>query len=90
MFTSKTLSFLRSLKRNNQREWFHERRDQYELHCRQPMTAVIERLADDLRSFAPELIAEPTHAPPAGMGEEQFMGSLHHRRCAVGGAYEGH
>ena len=25
MFTSKTLSFLRSLKRNNKREWFHER-----------------------------------------------------------------
>ena len=37
MFTSKTLSFLRSLKRNNKREWFHERRDQYETHCRQPM-----------------------------------------------------
>ena len=30
MFTPKTLSFLRSLKRNNKREWFHERRDQYE------------------------------------------------------------
>ena len=25
MFTPKTLSFLRSLKRNNEREWFHER-----------------------------------------------------------------
>jgi uncharacterized protein (TIGR02453 family) len=59
MFTPKTLSFLRSLKRNNKREWFHERRDQYELHCRQPMTAVIERLADDFRSFAPDLIADP-------------------------------
>ena len=59
MFTPKTLSFLRSLKRNNEREWFHERRDQYEMHCRQPMTAVIERLADDFRSFAPDLIADP-------------------------------
>jgi uncharacterized protein (TIGR02453 family) len=59
MFTAKTLSFLRSLKRNNQREWFHERREQYELHCRQPMTAVIERLADDFRSFAPDLVADP-------------------------------
>jgi uncharacterized protein (TIGR02453 family) len=59
MFTPKTLSFLRSLKRNNKREWFHERRDQYELHCRQPMAAIIERLADDFRSFAPEMLADP-------------------------------
>jgi uncharacterized protein (TIGR02453 family) len=59
MFTSKTLSFLRSLKRNNKREWFHERRDQYEAHCRQPMIAVIERLADDFKSFAPDHVADP-------------------------------
>lgn len=59
MFTPKTLSFLRSLKRNNTREWFHERRDQYERHCKQPMIAVIERLADDFRSFAPDMVADP-------------------------------
>jgi uncharacterized protein (TIGR02453 family) len=59
MFTPKTLSFLRSLKRNNKREWFHERRDQYEEHCRQPMTDIVERLAGDFRSFAPEMLADP-------------------------------
>jgi len=59
MFTSKTLSFLRSLKRNNRREWFHARKDQYEQHCRQPMIAVIERLATDLPSFAPDHVADP-------------------------------
>lgn len=59
MFTSKTLSFLRSLKRHNQREWFHARKDQYEQHCKQPMIAVIERMAVDLRSFAPDLVADP-------------------------------
>jgi uncharacterized protein (TIGR02453 family) len=58
-FTTKTLSFLRSLKRNNKREWFHERRDQYEKHCKQPMLTVIERLAEDFRSFAPDLVADP-------------------------------
>lgn len=58
-FTSKTLSFLRSLKRNNKREWFHARRDQYETHCRQPMIELIERLAVDMRSFAPDHIADP-------------------------------
>ena len=59
MFTPKTLSFLRSLKRNNKREWFHERRDRYELHCRQPMIEVIERLAADLPSIAPEMLIDP-------------------------------
>ena len=59
MFTPKTLSFLRSLKRNNQREWFHARRDQFEAHCRAPMIEIVERLAVDLRAFAPELVADP-------------------------------
>jgi uncharacterized protein (TIGR02453 family) len=59
MFTPKTLSFLKSLKRNNKREWFQARKDQFESHCRAPMVEVVERLAIDLRTFAPELIADP-------------------------------
>jgi uncharacterized protein (TIGR02453 family) len=58
-FTTKTLSFLRSLKRNNSREWFRARKDEYELHVRAPMVAVIERLAVDFGRFAPELDASP-------------------------------
>jgi uncharacterized protein (TIGR02453 family) len=58
-FTTATLRFLRSLKRNNRREWFNRHRDDYEQHVREPMTAVVERLADDFRSFAPELVASP-------------------------------
>jgi uncharacterized protein (DUF2461 family) len=57
-FTPKTLSFLRALKRHNEREWFRERKDQYEQHVRAPMVAVIEQLACDLPSFAPELVAD--------------------------------
>ncbi len=59
MFTAKTLSFLRSLKRNNRREWFQARKHQFEAHCRAPMVEIVERLAVDLRSFAPELLADP-------------------------------
>jgi uncharacterized protein (TIGR02453 family) len=58
-FTPKTLSFLRSLKRNNEREWFHARRDQYDAHVRGPMIAIIEQLAADMRDFAPEMVADP-------------------------------
>lgn len=58
-FTPKTLSFLRALKRNNKREWFHARRDQYDAHVRAPMIAIVEQLAVDMPSFAPELLADP-------------------------------
>lgn len=58
-FTSDTLKFLRALKRNNDREWFRARKDDYERHVRVPMVEVIGRLAEDMRSFAPELVADP-------------------------------
>lgn len=58
-FTKKTLSFLRALKRNNRREWFQPRKEEYETHVRAPMVELLERLAIDMRAFAPELIADP-------------------------------
>jgi uncharacterized protein (TIGR02453 family) len=58
-FSAQTLAFLRALKRNNRREWFNAHREQYEIHVRQPMTAMVERLADDFRAFAPEIVAAP-------------------------------
>src|SRR5438046_5613430 len=58
-FTAETLKFLRALKRNNRREWFNSHRDDYERRVRDPMTAIVERLATDFRSFAPELVASP-------------------------------
>ena len=59
LFTSKTLSFLRSLKRNNDREWFRARKDDYERHVRAPMVALLATLAGDLPRFAPELVSDP-------------------------------
>ena len=58
-FSVETLRFLRALKRNNRREWFNAHREDYEAHVRQPMTAIVERLAEDFRGFAPELVASP-------------------------------
>jgi uncharacterized protein (TIGR02453 family) len=57
-FTPKTLSFLRSIKRNNDRAWFHARRAQYETHVREPMIGFIEHLAEDLGKTAPEFAAD--------------------------------
>ncbi len=58
-FTPKTLAFLRALKRHNDREWFRERKDEYARHVRGPLLDLIGRLAHDMRSFAPELVADP-------------------------------
>jgi uncharacterized protein (TIGR02453 family) len=58
-FTAKTFSFLRSLKRNNDRDWFRQRRDDYERHVRGPMIGVVEQLGRDFRTIAPELETTP-------------------------------
>jgi uncharacterized protein (TIGR02453 family) len=58
-FPTDALTFLRALKRNNRREWFSAHKDRYEASIRQPMFEIIERLADDFRAFAPDLVASP-------------------------------
>jgi uncharacterized protein (TIGR02453 family) len=58
-FTPRTLSFLRALKRNNDREWFKARKDDYEAHVRGPMVALIERLSADAHGFAPDVMFSP-------------------------------
>ncbi|NOT44949.1 MAG: DUF2461 domain-containing protein [Acidobacteria bacterium] len=59
MFTPRTLSFLRSLARHNDREWFRAHREDYERHVREPMLAVLARLAQDVPRFSPESIVDP-------------------------------
>jgi uncharacterized protein (TIGR02453 family) len=58
-FAPKAIAFLRALKRHNEREWFHARRAQYDADLVAPMTAIVERLAHDFRTFAPDLVADP-------------------------------
>ena len=58
-FSKDALTFLTRLKRNNRREWFNARRDEYETVIRQPMIAIVERLAVDMRGIAPELHVSP-------------------------------
>ena len=58
-FTDETLTFLRALKRHNDREWFRAHRDRYEAHIRAPMIEILDRLAIDLQAFAPDLVATP-------------------------------
>jgi uncharacterized protein (TIGR02453 family) len=61
-FSNQGLTFLRALKRNNRREWFQPRKEQYEQHVRSAMVAIVERLAADLRGIAPEIVVDPKTA----------------------------
>ena len=58
-FPRETLSFLRALKRNNNREWFQERKSIYEEVVKRPMTDLVETLAADFERFAPEMLSSP-------------------------------
>jgi uncharacterized protein (TIGR02453 family) len=57
-----TLAFLRALKRNNRREWFQPRKEQFDADVRAPMLAIIARLAHDLHPIAPEIVVDPKTA----------------------------
>ena len=61
-FGPDALRFLRALKRNNRREWFQPRKDEYELVVRAPMAALVDRLARDMRDVAPEVVVDPKRA----------------------------
>ena len=41
-FSTRTIRFLRSLKRNNDREWFKARKDQFDACVREPMIDVVK------------------------------------------------
>jgi uncharacterized protein (TIGR02453 family) len=56
-FPEAGLKFLRSLKRNNRREWFQERKHIYEESVRAPMEAIVDELAPELERFAPDMMA---------------------------------
>jgi uncharacterized protein (TIGR02453 family) len=61
-FGPEALKFLRALKRNNRRDWFQPRKEDYERLVRGPMIAIVERLADDMRRVAPEVVVDPKRA----------------------------
>jgi uncharacterized protein (TIGR02453 family) len=58
-FPKEGLQFLRSLKRNNNREWFQEHKGKYEQYLKGPMADLIAALAADFTRFAPEMVASP-------------------------------
>ncbi len=61
-FPPESIQFLRSLKRNNRREWFQPRKHVYEQHVKAPMLELVEAINGELKKFAPEYVTEPKKA----------------------------
>ncbi len=58
-FRPAALKFLRSLARNNRREWFEENREKYESEVKRPMQILVEEIDARLGEIAPEMIGNP-------------------------------
>jgi uncharacterized protein (TIGR02453 family) len=55
-FRPAALTFLRSLARHNDRDWFQPRKEQFETELRQPMLALIRKITDAMADFAPAFV----------------------------------
>jgi uncharacterized protein (TIGR02453 family) len=58
-FRPEALKFLRGLEKNNDRDWFNERKAVYEAELKEPMLAIIRKITDAMMDFA------PNHVRPA-------------------------
>src|SRR5262244_2547564 len=58
-FSPDALTFLRNLKRNNRREWFQPRKEQYETLIKIPMLELVGQLNTAFSSFAPKYVTDP-------------------------------
>jgi uncharacterized protein (TIGR02453 family) len=52
-------TFLRALRRHNDREWFERNRATYEEEVRAPLAALVEEVDVRLASVAPEIVGDP-------------------------------
>src|SRR2546428_10744553 len=59
LFSTATLTFLRGLKRHNDRAWFEAHRPEYEAVVKQPMRHLIEEMDVRLARLAPEITGDP-------------------------------
>jgi len=58
-FRPAALTFLRSLARNNTREWFQAHRADYEGEVRAPLAALVEEMDVRFAELAPEIVGNP-------------------------------
>ncbi len=55
-FRPEALTFLRNLKRHNDREWFQPRKTVFDAELREPMLAIVRKVMDAMTDFAPQFV----------------------------------
>lgn len=58
-FSPQTMTFLRKLARNNNRDWFEQNKSDYEETVRTPALRFITDMADELAQLSPYFLAQP-------------------------------
>ena len=58
-FGKKTLSFLKDIKRNNNKEWFEAHRSEYEKLILNPSRDFVVEMGEHLQALEPTIKAEP-------------------------------
>ena len=58
MFTRKTLTFLRDLEENNNRDWFKGNKTRYEADAGEPMREFIRAMQPELRKISSHIVAD--------------------------------
>ena len=58
-FSKKTLAFLESIKKNNNKEWFSTHKDEYEKLILNPSRAFVLEMGEHLQALVPTINAEP-------------------------------
>jgi uncharacterized protein (TIGR02453 family) len=61
-FSPEALRFLRNLEKNNKREWFQPRKEQFEELLRGPMLELVESMNADLAKAGPDYVTDPAKA----------------------------
>jgi len=55
-FRPEALTFLRNLKRHNDRDWFQPRKATFDSELKEPMLAIIRKVMDAMTEFAPSFV----------------------------------
>lgn len=56
------LHFLRDLRKNNNRDWFHTHKKRYEKECKEPFRAFVQALIDEVKKVDPTVQIAPKDA----------------------------
>src|SRR5579863_765980 len=58
-FPKEGITFLRALKKNNDRDWFTPRKAEFEAAVKQPMIELVSAIHREMMRFAPQYVGEP-------------------------------